>query len=145
MEQVAELVAISFIPQTWKFLWAPIADTTLSRKTWYLIAAVISAVGIYATGAVPANGKFMPLLYVVVVVSNTAVTFLAMSVESLMVYGTPPRRRAAPEAGSRRAISAAEAWAAAPDCGWRKACRSHGWRAQCSASPACCVASRSCS
>jgi PAT family beta-lactamase induction signal transducer AmpG len=89
VEQVAELVAISFIPQTWKFLWAPIADTTLTRKTWYLLAAVISAAGIYATGAVPAEGKFMPLLYVVVVVSNTAVTFLAMAVESLMVYGTP--------------------------------------------------------
>jgi hypothetical protein len=89
VEQVAELVAISFIPQTWKFLWAPIADTTLTRKSWYLIGSVISALGIYATGAVPADGKFMPLLYVVVVVSNTAVTFLAMSVESLMVYGTP--------------------------------------------------------
>ena len=89
VEQVAELVAISFIPQTWKFLWAPIADTTLTRKSWYLIGSVISALGIYATGAVPADGKFMPLLSVVVVVSNTAVTFLAMSVESLMVYGTP--------------------------------------------------------
>jgi MFS transporter, PAT family, beta-lactamase induction signal transducer AmpG len=89
VQQVAELVAISFIPQTWKFLWAPIADTTLTRKRWYLVAAVISAVGIGATGAVPAEGKYMPLLYVVVVFSNTAVTFLAMSVESLMVYGTP--------------------------------------------------------
>jgi MFS transporter, PAT family, beta-lactamase induction signal transducer AmpG len=93
VEQVAELVAISFIPQTWKFLWAPIADTTLSRKTWYLIAAVISAAGIYATGAVPADGRFMPMLYIVVVVSNTAVTFLAMSVESLMVYGTPATQK----------------------------------------------------
>ena len=89
VEQIAELVAISFVPQTWKFLWAPIADTTLTRKTWYLIAAVISAVGICAMGAIPADGKFMPLLYVVVLVSNFAVTFLAMAVESLMVYGTP--------------------------------------------------------
>jgi MFS transporter, PAT family, beta-lactamase induction signal transducer AmpG len=32
-------------------------------------------------------------LYVVVVVSNTAVTFLAMAVESLMVYGTPPAEK----------------------------------------------------
>jgi MFS transporter, PAT family, beta-lactamase induction signal transducer AmpG len=93
VEQVAELVAISFIPQTWKFLWAPIADTTLTRKTWYLIAAAISAAGIYATGAVPADGQFMPMLYVVVVVSNTAVTFLAMSVESLMVYDTPAAQK----------------------------------------------------
>ena len=57
VEQVAGLIAISFIPHTWKFLWAPIADTTLARKTWYVIAGVLSAVGICATGAVPADGK----------------------------------------------------------------------------------------
>ncbi len=37
--QTAGLIAIGFIPHTWKFLWAPIADTTLTRKKWYLIAA----------------------------------------------------------------------------------------------------------
>ena len=40
VEQVAELVAVSFIPQTWKFLWAPIADTTLTRKTWYVMGGI---------------------------------------------------------------------------------------------------------
>ena len=89
VEQIAELVAVSFIPQTWKFLWAPVADTTLTRKTWYLIGAVISALGIYATGAIPADSGSLPLLYAVVLVSNFAVTFLAMSVESLMIYDTP--------------------------------------------------------
>ena len=43
VEQIAELIAVSFIPQTWKFLWAPLADTTLSRKTWYVLAAIVSA------------------------------------------------------------------------------------------------------
>ncbi|HTM74978.1 MAG TPA: hypothetical protein VL198_17260, partial [Pseudolabrys sp.] len=38
VEEVAALIAASYIPQTWKFLWAPVADTTLSRKTWYLLA-----------------------------------------------------------------------------------------------------------
>ena len=42
VEEVAGLTAISLIPQTWKFLWAPIADTTLGRKTWYLIACVLA-------------------------------------------------------------------------------------------------------
>ena len=89
VEQVAELVAVSFIPHTWKFLWAPIADTTLARKTWYLLASVVSGVGIYATGAIPASAGNMMPLYTVVLVSNVAVTFLAMAVESLMVYNTP--------------------------------------------------------
>ena len=90
VEQVAELVAFSYIPQTWKFLWAPVADTTLSRKTWYLLAGLVSAVGIFVTGAVPADAQSLPLLYAAVLVSNVASTFLAMATESLMVYNTPP-------------------------------------------------------
>jgi MFS family permease len=92
VEEIASLIAVSFIPHTWKFLWAPIVDTTLKRRTWYLLAAAVSAAGIWATGAVPAQSRFVPLLYAVVLVSNLAVTFLAMSVESLMVYGTRPEQ-----------------------------------------------------
>jgi len=93
VEDIAGLVAASFIPHTWKFLWAPAADTTLRRKTWYLLAGAVSAVGIWATGAVPASVRYLPLLYVVVLISNFAVTFLAMSVESLMAYATPPEQQ----------------------------------------------------
>ncbi len=93
VEQVAELVAFSYIPQTWKFLWAPVADTTLSRKTWYLLAGLVSALGIFVTGAVPADVQSLPLLYAAVLVSNVAVTFLAMATESLMAYNTPPELR----------------------------------------------------
>jgi MFS family permease len=90
VEEVAALIAASYIPQTWKFLWAPVADMTLSRKTWYLLAGVVSAVGIFVTGAVPANAASLPLLYAAVLISNVASTFLAMATESLMVYNTPP-------------------------------------------------------
>ncbi|HEX5862800.1 MAG TPA: MFS transporter [Casimicrobiaceae bacterium] len=89
VEQSAALVALSYVPHTWKFLWAPIVDTTLSRKRWYLLSAGVTAVGIYATGAIPADESSLPLLTAVVLISNLAVTFLAMSVESLMAYGAP--------------------------------------------------------
>ena len=89
VDESAALVAISYIPHSWKFVWAPLVDTTLSRKTWYLCATVVSGLGIYATGAVPAEAGSLPLLTAVVLLSNFAVTFLAMSVESLMAYGTP--------------------------------------------------------
>src|SRR2546425_5442744 len=86
VEKVAALVAASYIPHVWKFAWAPIADTTLSRKTWYTIGALVSAFGFWATGALPATAAGLALLTTVVVVSNVAVTFLGMSVESLMAY-----------------------------------------------------------
>jgi PAT family beta-lactamase induction signal transducer AmpG len=50
VEQSAALVALSYVPHTWKFLWAPIVDSTLSRKQWYLLSAGVTAVGTYATG-----------------------------------------------------------------------------------------------
>jgi MFS transporter, PAT family, beta-lactamase induction signal transducer AmpG len=90
VDQIAGLVAVSFIPHTWKFLWAPVVDTTLRRKIWYLLGAAGSAIGIFATGAAPATPQGMFLLYGVVFLSNLAVTFLAMAVESLMAYGTSP-------------------------------------------------------
>src|SRR5258706_2812444 len=89
IEQSAELVALSYVPHTWKFLWAPIADTTLTRKRWYVFSALVTAVGIYVTGAVPADESSLPLLTAVVLISNLAVTFLAMAVESLMAYDAP--------------------------------------------------------
>ena len=36
---VAALVAWSLFPQTWKVVWAPIVDTTLNNKLWFLISA----------------------------------------------------------------------------------------------------------
>jgi MFS family permease len=49
----------------------------------------VSAIGIYATGALPAKAEFIPALDMVVLVSNVAVTFLGSAVESLMAHATP--------------------------------------------------------
>jgi len=86
-ERIGALVAISYLPHTWKFLWAPIADLTLTRKSWYVIACVMTAVGIWATSGLPATANGLRALTYVVLISNFAVTFLGMSVESLMAYG----------------------------------------------------------
>lgn len=93
VEEIAALVAASFIPQTWKFLWAPIADTTLSPKRWYVLSCAISALGIYAISALPATRASLPWLYAIAVLSSFATTFLAMACESLLAYDTPPERK----------------------------------------------------
>ena len=43
VEAVAALGALSLLPQTWKFLWAPLVDTTLTVKKWFVLSAVVSA------------------------------------------------------------------------------------------------------
>lgn len=93
VEEIAALVAASFVPQTWKFLWAPIADTTLSAKRWYVMACAVSALGIYAISAMPATRASLPWLYAIAVLSSFATTFLAMASESLLAYDTPPDQK----------------------------------------------------
>ena len=90
---VAGLVAAYFLPQTWKFLWAPVADLTLTRKRWYVLAALLLALGFIATGVIPPRAENLALLSASMLVASTASTFLAMSVESLMAYGTPDAQR----------------------------------------------------
>lgn len=93
VEQVATLIALSYIPHTWKFLWAPIADSVWTRKGWYVAAALTSALGIFATGALPMTAAGLPVLTAVVIGSNVAVTFLGMSVESFLAYGCPEHEK----------------------------------------------------
>jgi PAT family beta-lactamase induction signal transducer AmpG len=59
-EQIAGLIALGFIPQTWKFLWAPLVDTTLSQRKWYVLAAFVTSVGIFGLGALPASQLSLP-------------------------------------------------------------------------------------
>lgn len=93
VEDGAMLIASGMLPHVWKFLWAPVADTTLSRKRWYLISVVLCALGITAMSAIPLAKDNLVLLEAVILLANVAATFLGMSVEGLMAHTTPPERR----------------------------------------------------
>jgi MFS family permease len=87
--QIAALVALGFLPHTWKFFWAPVVDLTLNQKKWYVLAAAPSAIGIAAMGFFPATKPGLAALSAVAFFTSLATTVLGMSVESLMAYITP--------------------------------------------------------
>jgi MFS family permease len=87
--QIASLVALGMLPQTWKFFWAPVVDITLTQKRWYVLAGILCAIGIAAMGWFPATKAGLAALSSVVFLTNLASTILAMSVESLLAYSTP--------------------------------------------------------
>jgi MFS transporter, PAT family, beta-lactamase induction signal transducer AmpG len=93
VEQIAGVLALGIVPHTWKFAWAPVVDVTLNRKAWYLIASVLSAAGIWATGILPSTVASLPMLGTIVLVSNVAVTFLGMAVDGLMAYSTTAEQK----------------------------------------------------
>lgn len=87
--QVSALVTLYIVPQTWKVLWAPIVDTTLTSKRWYVIAAVATGVSLIATAVVPAQASALGMLQILAVILSTASSLIAMSVERLMAHATP--------------------------------------------------------
>ena len=91
--RVGLLIALYLMPQTWKFLWAPIVDTTLTRKSWYVIGAALSALGVTAMAVFSAHASDLTVLCIFVLVASVATTFLAMSVESMMAYDTPEAQK----------------------------------------------------
>src|SRR5215470_9048247 len=81
---IAGLVAINLLPHTFKFLWAPVPDTTFSRRGWYLTSNIVSTVTLIALGLVPVRSETTSILKTLIVVNSFAITFLGMAVEGLL-------------------------------------------------------------
>src|SRR4051812_34829116 len=92
-EAIGAIVAWNLLPNTWKFAWAPIADSTLTRKRWYMIGNLASCATIVALGFIPITRANVGAIQVLIVVNSIAITFVGMSVEGLMAHATPPEER----------------------------------------------------
>ena len=86
--QVATVIAADLFPQTWKFVWAPLTDTTLTRKRWYVIGAALTAAGILACGLAPVSAGVL-VLSTFVMLMSLATTLVAMATEALIAHHTP--------------------------------------------------------
>jgi MFS family permease len=88
--EIAGLLALSYLPQSWKFLWAPVVDTTFTRKGWYITSALLTGAGTWVmaiyTDQTPAP---MLMLTAWVLASSFASTLVGMSIESLMAGVVP--------------------------------------------------------
>jgi MFS family permease len=89
-ESIGVLIALYFMPQTWKFLWAPVVDMTLSSKRWYLIGAMLSTLGVLAMAVCSAPPVNLTALTVAAVLASLATTLLGMAVEALVAHSTSP-------------------------------------------------------
>ena len=89
----AAIMGMALFAHSFKFVWAPLGDSTLSRKRWYLIAATLMGAGLFTLTVTPIRASSVPLLSVVVLGSNVAASFLAFATEGLMAHNTTPVTR----------------------------------------------------
>jgi MFS family permease len=83
---IGGLVALGVLPQTWKVLWAPLVDTTLTPRLWYLIGALGVGLSILGMSVIPQPAAAMPLLSALVIVSSIASSLCGMTADSFLAH-----------------------------------------------------------
>src|SRR5207247_11115638 len=78
-DRIANVIAISSIPNVWYFLWSPVVDTGLLRRTWVLFAAAVSG----ACGAIAiAAASFSLTQLTLLLLAGNVVAMLLSSARS---------------------------------------------------------------
>jgi PAT family beta-lactamase induction signal transducer AmpG len=85
---IAGIVGMTFLGNGWKFVWAPVGDYTLSRKTWYLIAASLVTSGLIAMTVIPTTRANLTVLSILTLLTAVSATFVAFATEGLMAHNT---------------------------------------------------------
>lgn len=91
---IAIVVGLSYVCLLLKWLWAPLVDTLLTRKIWYVGSTLLCGLGFWLAGRA-AMGEHPSLVLVSawLTLSNFTATLLAMAVESLMAATIPDDKR----------------------------------------------------
>jgi MFS transporter, PAT family, beta-lactamase induction signal transducer AmpG len=86
---IAAMGALNVLPNTWKVFWAPLIDTTLSARAWYLLGLAVTAAVFLVTAGAPLGSQSLPLLDVLSFALGLSSSLLAIAADRFMAYDTP--------------------------------------------------------
>ena len=92
-EVIATLIALSYLPNTWKVFWAPVVDLSWTRKRWYLASTAVTALGLVVMAWASQDEKQLALLTAVVLFVNFTSSLSSMAVDSLMAHSTAEHQK----------------------------------------------------
>jgi MFS family permease len=93
--EITLITALGNWPQMVKFLWAPLIDTTLNAKAWYVIGSILTGLTILALSAAPATVANATPLIVLVSIASLASTLVSQASEIMMAHGIADERKGA--------------------------------------------------
>ena len=85
---IAALAGWSLFPQTWRVVWAPVVDTTLTIRAWYLISASATGLLMAATAFMPASRTNFAWIELLAVGFSLTATITTITASSLLAHGT---------------------------------------------------------
>jgi len=87
---IANVVAISSIPTFWYFLWSPVVDTGLLRRTWVMIAAALA--GMCGAIAIAERSLTLPQLTILLLAGNIVALLLSSACGAILTTLNPAKR-----------------------------------------------------
>jgi len=90
---IAALAGAALLPNTWKVLWAPLVDTTLTARIWYLIGAVATAATLLVVAVLPLKVSLLPTFGWLVLANSFAASLTAIAADRMMAFDTGPDQK----------------------------------------------------
>ncbi len=95
VQRVGAIIAASTLAFTLEFLWAPMVDSSLTRRRWFLNGTAVMCACIVALLIAPWRATAVPLLTLLAFCASSGAAVAAVSVKGIMAYETPAGRLSA--------------------------------------------------
>lgn len=92
VQQTATIIAASSLAFTLEFVWAPLVDSSFTRRAWYMGGAAIMCVGLAALLIAPWTLAWVPGLTALAFASSSGASMAAVAVKGIMAYEVAPTR-----------------------------------------------------
>ncbi len=89
VQQSAAIIAASTLAFTLEFLWAPMVDSCLTRRRWFIGGAGAMCACLAALLLVPLDPKSVPLMTALAFASSSGAAVAAVAVKGIMAYDVP--------------------------------------------------------
>jgi PAT family beta-lactamase induction signal transducer AmpG len=95
VRHVAAIVAATTLAFTFEFVWAPLVDSSLTRKVWYAIGATMMCACLIAMFVIPWKETAVPTMILLAFASCTGAAIAAVAVKGIMAYDVQAERMGA--------------------------------------------------
>jgi predicted MFS family arabinose efflux permease len=89
VHQTAAIIAASTLAYTLEFVWAPLVDSCLTRRRWYIAGAAAMCGSLVALLIAPWNAESVPYLMLLAFISSSGAGVTGVAVKGIMAYDVP--------------------------------------------------------
>ena len=89
VHRVATVIAATSLAFTLEFVWAPLVDSALTRRVWFVVGSIVMSLCLAAMFVTPWTTDAVPILIILAFASCSGAAISAVAVKGIMAYDVP--------------------------------------------------------